>query len=486
MPKATKTELAAVVRKDFKAFVRFAFRLVQPDTEFLDNFHIDAICHELERVRAGDSKRLTINLPPRTLKSFIVSVAFPAYILGHDPSQRFIVVSHNDALANDLAAQFRKLVAHPQFKDIFPTLSPAPTKDTQQVYKTEKGGGRRAVTPQTGVTGLGADYLIFDDPISAEDAAKQSRCEKVADWINKTAMTRFNNAATGVALLVMQRLSIWDPHALVAEPAGWRTLCLPAIADQALKIATGPNTKHEWRKGELLHPERLPTTYLDEQRSGMGLATFQAQFLQTPVPGSGGLIDVTKFKVFNKMPDRPPDTVLMSVDPAAGGPYAKSYSVILVFYVFDGHLYLFARWRRKVEFAELKAATLNHIKKYNPDELVVENASTGSPLISELGQFLHTQRVEYSNPVPRLHPFKPTDSKEARWDEASLLVSQGRFHIGNPKKYDWVQSFVDECRAFPEGNNDDQVDAFTQALIAYHRLYDQAQKTKVTFFTVGG
>jgi len=483
--KASKAEVAAAARKDFKAFVRFAFNLTHPDIDFHDNFHIDALCHEMEQIRVGEEKRLSINLPPRTLKSFIVSVAFPAFMLGHDPARKFIVVSHNEALGEEQSSQFRKLISHSEFKAVFPTLNPPPTKDTQRVYVTNKNGGRRAVTTQTGVTGLGADFLIFDDPISAEDAANQIRCEKVKNWITKSAMSRLNNAATGVAILVMQRLSIWDPHAAVAQASNWRTLSLPAITDKTRSITTGPISKDTWKTGELLHPTRLPHAYLDEQRTLMGEAAFKAQFLQAPVPGGGGLIDVSKFKLVDELPKRPPDTVLMSIDPAAGGKHAKSYSVILVFHVYDGRIFLKARWRNQVEFAELKAATLGFVKKYKPDELVIEYASSGAPLASEVHEHRKALWQMSSKNVPKLHRFKPTMSKEARWDEASLLVSQGRLHIPNPDKYDWAQSLIDECRAFPEGANDDQVDALSQALITYHRLYDQSHKSKVSLFQLG-
>lgn len=483
--KASKAEVAAAARKDFKAFVRFAFNLTHPDIDFHDNFHIDALCHEMEQIRTGKEKRLSINLPPRTLKSFIVSVAFPAFMLGHDPARKFIVVSHNEALAEEHSGQFRKLVSHSAFKTVFPTLNPPPTKDTQRVYVTNKNGGRRAVTTQTGVTGLGADFLIFDDPISADDAANQNRCEKVKNWITKSAMSRLNNAATGVAILVMQRLSIWDPHAAVAQASNWRTLSLPAITDKTRSITTGPISKYTWKTGELLHPTRLPHAYLDEQRTLMGEAAFKAQFLQAPVPGGGGLIDVGKFKLFNKLPKRRPDTVMVSIDPAAGGTYAKSYSVILVFYIFDGHLFLVGRWRRRVEFPKLKTTTLQLIEKYKPDELVIEYASNGPPLASEVDEHLKALRRTDTTIATKLQLFKPTMSKEARWDEASLLVAQGRLHLYPAEENDWVQSLIDECRAFPEGANDDQVDALSQALIAYHRLYDQSHKSKVSLFQLG-
>jgi hypothetical protein len=42
---------------------------------------------------------LIINIPPRSLKSLMGSVSFPAFVLGHDPSKRIIVVSYGEDLA---------------------------------------------------------------------------------------------------------------------------------------------------------------------------------------------------------------------------------------------------------------------------------------------------------------------------------------------------------------------------------------------------
>jgi hypothetical protein len=45
---------------------------------------LDAIAYHLERIRAGSIRRLIINVPPRYVKSIMVSVAFPALLSGHE------------------------------------------------------------------------------------------------------------------------------------------------------------------------------------------------------------------------------------------------------------------------------------------------------------------------------------------------------------------------------------------------------------------
>jgi hypothetical protein len=68
----------AACRKDFVSFVRKVFHVLHPSAIFHMNWHICAIAHYLEQVRLGKIKRLIINVPPRSLKSMMCSVAFPA------------------------------------------------------------------------------------------------------------------------------------------------------------------------------------------------------------------------------------------------------------------------------------------------------------------------------------------------------------------------------------------------------------------------
>ena len=104
---ASYNELDATLRSDLSLFVRKVFATVSPNDAFKPNWHIEAIAHELTRCHAGENRRLLITQPPRSLKSICASVAFPAWALGHDPTQRFLCVSYSEGLAHEFARQFR-------------------------------------------------------------------------------------------------------------------------------------------------------------------------------------------------------------------------------------------------------------------------------------------------------------------------------------------------------------------------------------------
>src|SRR3984957_4816783 len=108
MAKASEARIfRALLRNHLSTFVRKVFAALESGQAYDSNWHQEAIAYQLERVRRGDVKRLIINMPPRSLKSIMASVAFPAYVLGHDPTRRIICVSYSADLAKKHANDFR-------------------------------------------------------------------------------------------------------------------------------------------------------------------------------------------------------------------------------------------------------------------------------------------------------------------------------------------------------------------------------------------
>lgn len=82
-------QLQAILRNDFKSFVIKVLQTVSNDT-YLDNWHADVVCNEIEQMINGQNTRLIVNLPPRNMKSIICSVALPAYLLANCSRMLFI------------------------------------------------------------------------------------------------------------------------------------------------------------------------------------------------------------------------------------------------------------------------------------------------------------------------------------------------------------------------------------------------------------
>ena len=120
--------LQAILREDLASFVRKVFATVSPGTRYFHNWHVDAIVHQLMRVDAGQSRRLLISQPPRSLKSICVSIAYVAWVLGHNPARRVVVASYSADFAAELHRQFRMVINSAWYAALFPRVKLA--KDT--------------------------------------------------------------------------------------------------------------------------------------------------------------------------------------------------------------------------------------------------------------------------------------------------------------------------------------------------------------------
>jgi hypothetical protein len=137
--------LQALLRTDFRAFLQKIFATLSPGQTYVSTWHAEAIAWRLERVRCGEVRRLIINMPPRSLKSIAASVAFPAFVLGHDPSRRIICVSYSGDLAKKHSNDFRAVLESRWFRSAFPNTRIGPFKNSEtEIELTTEGGDSAA------------------------------------------------------------------------------------------------------------------------------------------------------------------------------------------------------------------------------------------------------------------------------------------------------------------------------------------------------
>src|ERR1700686_654805 len=189
--------LSAVLRQDLYSFTRKTFNTLNPGQTFVPEWYIQAITYQLERVRRGEINRLIINLPPRSLKSITASVAFPAFILGHDPTQRIICASYSAELARKHSNDFRAILASAWYQPLFPNTRIGPYKDSETEIELTRRGGRLSTSTRGTLTGRGGDLIIIDDPLKPIDALSDSRREAANQWLLNTVMSRLDNKRTG-------------------------------------------------------------------------------------------------------------------------------------------------------------------------------------------------------------------------------------------------------------------------------------------------
>jgi hypothetical protein len=139
-----RSVLEALLRTSLVAFIERAFYTLNPTQKFLSDYHILALAHHLEMVERGEIRRLAIALPPRHLKSICASVAFPAFILGPDPTKRIIAASYSADLAQTFSFQTRKVMEQSWYRRIFPGTVFDPKRTTLEEIRTTRHGCRIA------------------------------------------------------------------------------------------------------------------------------------------------------------------------------------------------------------------------------------------------------------------------------------------------------------------------------------------------------
>ena len=154
--------LQAVLRQDLASFIAKVFPVIVPGTPFLPNWHLELLADRLMQCYEGRIKRLIITVPPRSLKSICTSVAFPAWVLGHDPTRRMICVSYAADLAIRLARDCRSVMHTDWYRHLFPQTRLRRSTDGE--LETTRHGMRYATSVGGTLTGLGGSLFILDDP----------------------------------------------------------------------------------------------------------------------------------------------------------------------------------------------------------------------------------------------------------------------------------------------------------------------------------
>jgi predicted phage terminase large subunit-like protein len=460
-PASHRTALDAICRTDFSSFIQRCFYSLTPGSQFLMNWHILALAYYHEQVWLGKIKLLIINMPPRSLKSIVSSVAFPAFVLGHDPTKRVIAVSYGSDLATKHANDCRSILNSDWYRRLFPSTRISPTKNTESEVATTRNGYRLATSLDGTLTGRGGDIIIIDDPLKPIDALSDPKRERVNQWFFNTLLSRLDDKQHGAIIVVMQRLHMNDlSGVLLSGSDKWTHLNLTAIAECDEEIEIGEETAYFRPAGEVLHPAREPMSVLESIRSQLGSDTFAAQYQQAPVPPGGAMIKRVWIHRYDQLPAR--DTyshIVQSWDTASKEGGQNDWSVCTTWLVQQNKYYLIDLIRGRFDYPTLRSRVIAHAKVHKPHRILIEDAGVGTAIIQELKN-AHFSAI----------PVKPERDKVTR-----MSVQTGKFESGQvlfPKQAPWLAELEAELFAFPQARHDDQVDSISQALGHDISFYD--------------
>lgn len=159
-------------KRSLATFVRQAWHVLEPGTEYVHGWHVDAICEHLEAVTHGDIKRLLINIPPGTMKSTLTSVFWPAWEWGPRglAYKRIIGASHEASLATRDSRKMRMLVTSDWYQALWPL--PLAADQSEKVNFENAMMGFRQACPVRSMTGKRGHCLTGESEIETTDGVK--------------------------------------------------------------------------------------------------------------------------------------------------------------------------------------------------------------------------------------------------------------------------------------------------------------------------
>ena len=448
-----------IARRSFHAFLRlFAWPVLFPATPFLDNWHIHAICEHLEAVHCGQIKRLIINLPYRSLKSTIISQAFPAWEWIDAPHIQFLTSSYAKDLATRDAVNSRKIIESDSYQESFGCLfSLTSDQNVKTRYENDKSGTRTVTSTDSSATGFGGNRILVDDPLNVKKADSEVERSASIEWWRGTMATRFNNPSEDAAVLTHQRVNELDLTGYcLAEEKGWEHLVLPMRYEPEFTKTTSLGF-HDPRtvEGELLQPSRLNEEAVAAMEHSLGKYHTQAQLQQRPEPRGGVIFNRADWKYYTLLPQM--DEYVLSLDCSFKDLKTSDYVALHVWGRKGGDKYLMYRRREQLGFGAT-CALLRSVHALFPYAVakLVEDKANGTAVIETL-----------TSEIPGIIAINPEGGKVARAFAMQPEHEAGNLYLPDPSVDPDIETLVGCAASFPSVPNDDEIDAMTQAINWY-------------------
>ena len=452
-----RRELARRTMRDFVLYV---------DDNYQMNWHHRLLCDYLDKLACKEIRRLMVFMPPRHGKSELVSRKFPAFLLGKNPDTSIISCSYSADLASRMNRDVQRLIDSERYLELFPGTQLS-NQHTRRFYETrytrnnnmfevvDKKGTYRSSGVGGGITGMGGEYIIIDDPVkNREDADSATIREKIYDWYTSTLYTRLEK--DGCILLTLTRWHEDDLAGKLLKAAQegadqWTILELPAVCEYP------PKPYDVRQEGEALWKWKYDEEALEKMKVTVGSRDWAALYQQHPTPGEGGTFKREWWNYYKVLPDGLYDFV-QSWDCTFKDAQSSDYVVGQVWARKGSSRYLLDQVRGRMSFTETLRAIRSLSAKW-PQAIrkLVEDKANGTAVIDVL-------RKE----IPGLIPVEPEGGKIVRANAVTAVAEAGNIYLPDPSIAPWVHDFVEEHAVFPNGANDDQVDAQTQANTYYN------------------
>lgn len=437
----------ADLQTDLLSFTQHMFKARRGVEMKAAPFHA-AICNALERVVIGKSKRLIINIPPRSGKTEIAVKSFMAWCMGIFPDAEFIHASYSKELATANTWETRAIMQHEAYAEIFGPPRLRTDSNAKDHFRTENGGVVYSTGADGTITGFGAGKMregfggaiLIDDPHKAGEANSKVMRDKVLSWFQVTMESRKNTVDTPI-IVIMQRLHEDDLAGWLLSGGNgekWDHVCIPALdAD-----------------GQSFWPEQFPVADL-RRKEAANSYVFAGQYMQRPAPVGGGIFKDAWWRYYSAAPHLEYRGIYADTAQKTG--QANDYSVFQLWgKTKGGQIYQLDQIRGKWEAPELmvqaRAFWSKHKQGASPLRFMkVEDKVSGTGLIQTLKR----------EGIPVL-PIQRDRDKITRAYDAAPMIESGNVFL--PENAPWLSEFLGEASGFPNATHDDQLDPMMDAV----------------------
>lgn len=361
-------------------------------TGFETNWHHVAVCDALDRLIAGRIRRLLLLMPPRHSKSEMVSRRLPAYVMGTNPDARVIATSYSADLASRMNRDVQRIIDSPAYRDLFPasqlwgknnrTIAGGSYLRNSDIFEIVGASGvYRSAGIGGGITGMGFDIGIIDDPIkNRQEANSKVYRDNLWDWFTSVFFTRQEKDAR-----ILVTMTSWHPDdlagRLIALSRGappeeqWTVLRFPALAEG--------DEGDPRAEGEALWPGKYDEAALDGIRRTLGRYEWAALYQCRPQPRSGGLFrweDIDGGRAASH-PDL--TRIVVAVDPS-GSATGDAVGIVVAGLGRDHHAYILADRTLNATPAQWARAVIAAYHEHRADRVVAERNFGGDMVESIL------------------------------------------------------------------------------------------------------
>lgn len=446
-------------------YIPLAWRITEPGTALISNWHIDLISEYLEAVQMGQIKNIIFNIPPRFSKSTIITVDFPTWLWTEEPTARAIFASHKQDLCTKHNMDRRTIIMSPWYQENWgDTVTLAKDQNKKTTFQNTARGHFLTAPVGGGVTGQGGNYLIIDDLMDPKRAeSKLIRATSLKHYSQHLIMRLDNENSPKI--VVEQRLHKNDLTGYLlreeglessSNPDGWVHLKIPLECPKRT-VYTYPisGKKKVYEEGELLCEARRGEKGIAKIKRILGDRGAAAQLQQKPSEEDGITFLRTSWK---KMKIAPRAIIKAWIWDLAGKAKEKNdFCAGVLIYAWERGFFIKDVVEKRMRPSESRKAIKAKWHGESTEVILIEDKSSGETIIQDF----------QDDPETASLPIVATESKfnsldkgqrgameQPQWDAGNIYIIDDEGQKGSV-----YQKVVDHFAEYPNGEHDDIYDA---------------------------